>query len=152
MDDAKLKNVPVLFVRFEDLVSDPESQLMNIMRFLIGKRDLSGTNAERRVKEVIAKGANATVTYDLKEGTRKFNSNAHRYTEKQKAYIQEEIKDYIHYFGYTSYDDDKDNFTSFFNYKEVDESTKKNLNAYKLVTEQSIDWVASLNDEELEKI
>jgi len=56
MDDAKLKRVPVLFIRFEDLVSDPETQLMNIMRFLLGQRDLSGTNAERRVKEVIAKG------------------------------------------------------------------------------------------------
>ena len=54
---------------------------MNIMRFLIGKRDLSGTNAERRVKEVIAKGANATVTYDLKASTRKFNTNVHRFTE-----------------------------------------------------------------------
>ena len=87
MDDAKMKNVPVLFIRFEDLVADPETQLMNIMRFLIGKRDISGTNAERRVKEVIAKGSKATVTYDLKEGTKKFNSNAKRYSKEQIAYI-----------------------------------------------------------------
>jgi hypothetical protein len=36
MDDAKLRKVPTLFIRFEDLVADPETQLMNIMRFLIG--------------------------------------------------------------------------------------------------------------------
>ena len=66
MDDAKLRRVPCLWIRFEDLVADPETQLMNIMRFLIGKRDISGTNAERRVKEVIAKGHKATITFDLK--------------------------------------------------------------------------------------
>ena len=36
MDDAKLKRVPVLFLRFEDLVANPEAQLTHIMRFLLG--------------------------------------------------------------------------------------------------------------------
>ena len=55
---------------------------MNMMRFLVGRRDLSGTNAERRVKDQIQKGANAIKTYDLKEGTLKFNSNAKRYNQE----------------------------------------------------------------------
>ena len=79
MDDAKLKKVPVLFIRFEDLVSDPEAQLTYIMRYLLGQKDLTGTNAERRIKEVMAKGESATKIYDLKEGTKKFNANAQRY-------------------------------------------------------------------------
>ena len=82
MDDAKLRRVPTLFIRFEDLVADPETQLMNIMRFLVGQRDITGTNAECRVKEVIAKGHKATISFDLKSGTTKFNSNASRYTEE----------------------------------------------------------------------
>ena len=66
MDDAKLKKVPVLFIRFEDLVADPESQLTYIMQFLLGQKDLAGTNAERRIKEVMAQGHSATKVYDLK--------------------------------------------------------------------------------------
>ena len=79
MHDARLRNVPTLWIRFEDLVNDPEPQLMNIMRFMIGEKDISGTNAERRVKEVIALGADATRTYKLKNTTNKFNGSAHAY-------------------------------------------------------------------------
>ena len=89
IEDAKMKRVPYYFLRFEDLVNDPETQLMNIMRFLLGKKDITGTNAERRVKEVIAKGKSATKVYTIKDSTLKFNPNAHRYTEKQKAHIAE---------------------------------------------------------------
>ena len=63
MRDAREKSAPVLFVRFEDLVSNPEPELYRMMKFLLGETDLTGTNAERRIKEVIAKGAGATVTY-----------------------------------------------------------------------------------------
>jgi len=114
MADAKLRKVPCLFLRFEDLVQDPETQLMHVMRFLVGQNDLSGTNAERRVQEVIAKGASATRTYDLKEGTKKFNSNGRRYNDEQKAYITEELKEYLYYFGYVKNEDDPENFTGFF--------------------------------------
>ena len=52
MKDSKFRQVPMLFIRFEDLVMEPEPQLYNIMRFMLGKKDLTGTNAERRIKEV----------------------------------------------------------------------------------------------------
>ena len=80
MNDAKLHKVPTLFIRFEDLVSDPEPQLTNAMRFLLGQRDITGTNAERRIKEVIAKGAAVTQVYNLKDSTKRFNSNEKRYS------------------------------------------------------------------------
>ena len=70
MHDAKFREVPTLFVRFEDLVSNPEPELANIMRFLTHLKDLEGTNAERRIKEVIAKGQKATQTYELKDSSR----------------------------------------------------------------------------------
>jgi len=56
----------MLFVRFEDMLMDPEPELSNIMRFLLGIDDLTGTNAERRIKEVINMGHKATQTYKLK--------------------------------------------------------------------------------------
>ena len=81
MRDAKLREVPTLFLRFEDLVADPEPQLYQLMSFMLGRRDLEGTNAERRIKEVLSMGAKATETYALKDSTRRQNANLHRYTE-----------------------------------------------------------------------
>ena len=49
MLDAKARDVPMLFVRYEDLMLNPEPELRNIMKFLLDLPDLTGTNAERRV-------------------------------------------------------------------------------------------------------
>ena len=45
MNDAKFMRVPTLFIRFEDLVREPRPELENMMRFILGVKDLSGTNA-----------------------------------------------------------------------------------------------------------
>jgi len=47
---------------------------------MLGVKDLTGTNAERRIKEVIAKGSSATLTYSLKDSTKQNNSNAKMYS------------------------------------------------------------------------
>jgi hypothetical protein len=70
MRDAKMKALPVLFTRFEDLTQNPKEELENIMSFLCNRKDIKGTNAERRVMEVLAKGKDATVLYQLKDNTR----------------------------------------------------------------------------------
>ena len=80
LDLAKQRRIPILFLRFEDMLMDPEPQLRNIMRFLLGIDDLNGTNAERRVKEVINLGHQATQTYKLKQSTLRFNSQGKRYS------------------------------------------------------------------------
>ena len=81
--DARARQVPILFVRFEDLVMNPEPELEKMMKFFLGEVDLTDTNALRRVKEVIAMGAQATVTYQLKDTTRKCNNNIKMYTQEQ---------------------------------------------------------------------
>lgn len=60
LKDAKFRDVPMLFIRFEDLVTNPEPELYNIMRFILGIKDLSGTNAERRIKEILAMDTTVT--------------------------------------------------------------------------------------------
>lgn len=52
------------------MVANPEPQLKEIMMFLNNMTAITGTNAERRVHEVLAKGKDATVLYDLKDTTR----------------------------------------------------------------------------------
>lgn len=69
MKDARMREVPIIFIRFEDLVKDPEPELNNLMRFFTHLDNIEGTNAQRRVKEVIAKGKAATQTYALKDTT-----------------------------------------------------------------------------------
>ena len=56
---------------------------------MLGVKDLSGTNAERRIKEVLAMDQRATQTYSLKDSTKRNNANAHRYTEEQLSWISE---------------------------------------------------------------
>ena len=88
---------------------NPEPELRNIMKFLTNLEDLTETNAERRVREVIEMGQNAAQTYSLKETTRRFNTNVHRYTEKQLVWIQEHMKEVLHYFGYSKVPSDLEN-------------------------------------------
>ena len=152
MDDAISNKVPTLFLRFEDLVSDPETQLMDVMRFLLGTKDLKDTNAERRVKEVIAKGSKATRVYNLKEGTSQFNSNGKRYNEAQIEYVKQELQELIYFFGYAKTKDDPDNFTGFFTYEDEDPDMISLYYGFKAHREQTIDKVCSMSEEELAAI
>lgn len=47
---------PIYIVRYEDLVTDPKETLMGLMCYLLEVPDLTGTNTERRIDEVVAKG------------------------------------------------------------------------------------------------
>ena len=57
---ARKRDVPTIFVRFEDLCMNPKPELQLLMSFITGLSDLNGTNAERRIGEVIALGDKAT--------------------------------------------------------------------------------------------
>ena len=46
---------PLYIVRYEDLVTHPKETLMGLMCYLFDKRDLTGTNMERRIEQVLAK-------------------------------------------------------------------------------------------------
>ena len=51
---------PMFICRFEDLLTDPKSELMQLFSFLLNVPDLTGTNCERRIDAVIAMGQEAT--------------------------------------------------------------------------------------------
>ena len=128
------------------MLMDPEPELYNIMRFLLGVDDLTGTNAERRIKEVISMGHKATQgTYQLKQSTLKFNSQEKRYTEEMKKHIASELSDVIHTFGYAKHPSLKGNFTGFFDYPE-EEQNKKRFYSFKEYNENNIKWVCQLTD------
>lgn len=150
MKDARTRKVPIMFVRFEDLVSNPEPELYKIMKFILGERDLTGTNAERRIKEVISMGSGATVTYTLKDTTRQIaNKNAHRYNPEQVAWIKEEMKEMLHFFGYAKLPQDPENPTGFYEFDGTDEEMNSIYNGYQRQNEDILHWTNSLKENEL---
>ena len=40
---------PLYMVRYEDLVLAPKETMMGLFSFLLGEKDIIGTNAERRI-------------------------------------------------------------------------------------------------------
>ena len=152
MREARLRRVPTLFLRFEDLVANPEPELRSIMSFLLGVKDLSGTNAERRIHEVLSMGKSATRVYDLKQSTLRFNSNVHRYTQEQLAWIQETQAQMLHFFGYAKIPQDPNNPTGFFEFSGRDEELNSLYNGWRAQNADMINWSSQLTDQDLEMI
>ena len=117
---------PIYIVRYEDLVSNPRPELEGIMKYLLDLDDISGTNAQRRVDQVIDMGAASSQTYKLKSTTGKFNNAKGRYTDAQIKLIQEMNADHLYYFGYANHPTEE-NKTAFF---EFNEHKKEHLDKY----------------------
>ena len=60
----------------------PKDTLMGLMSFLLEKKDLAGSNVERRIDELVAQGSKAAQTYRLKSTTGQFNVHKAKYTEE----------------------------------------------------------------------
>ena len=75
----KEEKVSIMFLKFEELRSEPRDCLMDVFRFLLNKKDLSGTYIEHRIDQVLALGHEATLQYKLKKTDKKFNA-IDRYT------------------------------------------------------------------------
>lgn len=152
LKDINTREAPMLFVRFEDLLMNPEPELRNIMRFMLGVNDISGTNAERRVNEVIAMGHKATQsTYKIKNTTLKLNAQGKRYNEKQQDLIKNRLAEFIHVFGYAKHPSMPENPTGFFEYP-AEHPMQKKFNSFKDINENMIEWAAALSEEDMENI
>jgi hypothetical protein len=56
-------------VRYEDLVNAPKETYEGIFKYLLEIDDVEGTNVQRRIDQVVAKGRSATQTYQFKATT-----------------------------------------------------------------------------------
>ena len=131
---------PLYIVRYEDLVREPKDTLMGLMSYLFEQRDLSGTNLERRIDEVVAKGKSAATTYRLKSTTGQFDVHASKYSPELKKYVQDTLGDQLYYFGYANVED---NPTGFFQF---DEHTPENLakhNQFRRDSQAALEMITS---------
>jgi len=108
---------PIFVVRYEDLVANPRQELEGIYKYLLDLDDLKGTNAERRLDQIMAMGSGAASTYATKTTTGKFNAHASKYTPAQVELIQTLNADHLYYFGYANHPTEE-NSTAFFNFKD----------------------------------
>ena len=74
------KKNPLYIVRYEDLVLKPKETLMGLFAFILSKKDLKGTNAERRIDQVVSMGRKASISYNLKPTTGQLNIQEKCYT------------------------------------------------------------------------
>lgn len=110
--DDIAKKAPMHFIRYEDLRTKPEETLDGIFCFLLGVPSIEGLNIQRRIREVVGLGHDATVSYAQKVPTEKdlakqknpiiFNRNIDQYSEEQKLFVATELKDLMQIFGYCS--------------------------------------------------
>lgn len=108
---------PIYVTRYEDLVSNPRQELEGIYKYLLDLDDLKGTNAERRLDQIMAMGSKAASTYATKTTTGKFNAHASKYTQAQIDLIMETNAEHLYYFGYANHPE-QENATAFFDFKE----------------------------------
>jgi hypothetical protein len=95
------KKNPLHVTRFEDLISQPVTELEQMFKFLLDIEDIEGTNVQRIIRKVTA-NKDAGKVYELKASTKVANSQAKRYTEAQLIKIKEDLKDMMHFFGYAN--------------------------------------------------
>ena len=83
--------VPILFIRYEDLVSQPKEELSKLFAFLLDVESVEGTVVEQRIMELEAAGNEKNTVYKVKKDSKRFNKNAHRFNEEQTKHIKKEL-------------------------------------------------------------
>ncbi len=134
---------PIYICRYEDLVTNPREELEGIMKFLLDIDSIEGTNAQRRINEVVALGAQASSTYKLKATTGKFNINKHKYTDAQIKLIMDQNADFLYYMGYSNHPTEE-NKTAFFDFPT---HTKEHLDMYYGYRKDNEKFIAKLAKE-----
>ena len=92
-------------MRYEDLVLAKKDTLMGLFGFLLGVEDLTGTNCERRIDEVVAMGNKGNSVYNLKSTTGLLDVHRSKYPAELLQFVQEECAEMIYYFGYADVSD-----------------------------------------------
>ena len=86
------------FFRFEDILANPEGELRELFKFILGMDSLDGTVIEQRIKDVLAMGAKKNSVYKPRQGGT--NRNAKNYLPEQIEFTKHYNEDLFHIFGY----------------------------------------------------
>jgi len=135
--------VPTYFYRFEDIIPDTESQLVNIVKFIFGKSDISGTVVEQLIKDFVVDKDKGQV-YKPKSGGA-FNKNLDKYNEKQMASMKTKLRKYNVYFDYIKLPG-RVTETDYFEYDDLTEEELKQVGRYRVVAAQALKYSIEKGD------
>ena len=139
------------------------------MGFCLGSQDLTDTNLERRIDQVIAMGKEKTAAYKLKSTTGVFNAHKSMYTPEQIKFIEETFSDDLYYFGYAAVSEDnptgfylkdaehsEENLAKFYKFRQDNEDTMKYLTSAEYQVSTTVhnggDELIRTTKEDLEKM
>ena len=100
-------------MRFEDLRTDPESTLVECFKFILDVPSLEGTVVEKRILEHCSPKNAPKSVYKLKSTSTSLSRNQGLYSPELIDQIQNTLKDYLLFFGYTKHPELEHN-TAFF--------------------------------------
>ena len=129
MAKCREHKIPIYFIRFEDLLNEPEQSLSESFAFSLGVKSIEGLNIQERIKATLAQGSAAHTVYPLKDKKQTLNKHADRVDPKLYAHFVEELKDLLYFFGYTNHPE-QENPYAFFKFDNHSEEHLKNFKGY----------------------
>lgn len=112
---------------YEDLRLNSEPVILRMFAFMLDQ-DISGTVIEARIKDVCSGGHETKAAYKIKSKSANLSRNAPMYTPAQIEHLKTELRDYLHFYGYTNVDENSE--TKFFEYSDLTEADKTSYKAY----------------------
>ena len=94
----KVTKVPVHWVRYEDVVHDTKNTMMEVMKFLLNKKDLKGRVIEKIV-DIVLKDSVPTAYEPRNDG--KLGANLAKYTQEKLQEYYEACSDLFDFLGYS---------------------------------------------------
>lgn len=102
------------------MIIDPEPAVTDLFCFLLDVKSIKGTLVEHMVKKVTSKGnkdANKQA-YKLKATTGRLCARRNLYSQAQQDKIDTEMRDFMHFWGYSNPPANQESVTVFANYKD----------------------------------
>ena len=121
------ETIPTYFIRFEDIRTDAVPVMLECMKFILDVDSIEGTIVEKRVLEKCSKGNAPKSTYKMKSTSTSLSRNIGEYTDEQIDHMKVELREFLHFFGYTNHPEVEHN-TAFFEYND---QTEKDLSEWK---------------------
>ena len=133
--EAERNNTLVYFFRFEDVIANPEKELTEIMKFILGIESVEGTVMEHRVKEVM--GWDPSKHRGYKPRNEGKGTNYEHFEPEMIKRMADKNEDIFHIFGYAK-DDREDNTTPFIDYEgKARPENVERTNYYKKLNERA---------------
>ena len=114
--------IPTYVVRYEDMMSDPKTTLLDLFRFLLNEKDLEGTLIEALI-EHHTKSKTIKQVYKPRKG--KVNGNRDLYKDHQIKQIKKLAGQVLKRLGYVYEDSDTNSNTAFYSDDEDVESSSQ---------------------------